>query len=271
MRSKTVIAFILLQIASFAHAFSDFVPLRERAQAHSLTGAIQSNESIFSNPAASAFNQEYTLEGTFAFPRSFSASVLDTRTSQVGGGLAYFKEQDSESEGYRHGVRVSLSSRVSETVAVAVAGKAIWSKNQMESSNFKDLDAGLIWNAGFATAGFVLRNFSGGDKQAEQEREMSLGGRIGYSQTMYLSAAAHSKWGQFAPYEYGVGVEYVSPWYFSLMGGYRFQTDNSSLEPSCWSLGVSFLSPKLSLHYALELPESLEPDSSHLLGLSMAF
>lgn len=270
MKSKTFI-FIVGQLTSLAFGFSDFVPLRERAQAHSLTGAIQSTESIFSNPAASAFNQEYTLDGTFAFPKSFSASVLDTRTSQVGGGLAYFKEQDSESDSYRHGVRVSLSSRVSENIGVAIAGKAIWSRTQAESSDFKDLDAGLIWNAGFASAGFVLRNFSGGNESSGQRREMSLGGRIGYSQTMFLSAAAHSKWGQFAPYEYGIGVEYVSPWYFSLMGGYRFQTDNSSLEPSCWSLGVSFLSPKLSLHYALELPESLEPDSSHLLGLSMAF
>jgi len=277
MKLKTFTVLFLVQVAHSAFGFSDFVPLRERAQAHSLTGALQSNESIYSNPAASAFTQEYTLEGTFAFPKSFSASILDTRTNQIGGGLAYFKEQDSSSESYRHGVRLSLSTRVSESVAVAIAGKAIWEKSGNDSANFKDLDAGVIWNAGFASAGLVLRNFSGGDEQSGREREVSLGGRIGYSQTMFLSAAAHSKLAQLsslsglAPYEYGIGVEYVSPWYFSLMGGYRFKTDSSSLDPSCWSMGVSFLSPKLSLHYALELPEALDSESNHLLGLSMAF
>ncbi|NDG27879.1 MAG: DUF115 domain-containing protein, partial [Proteobacteria bacterium] len=65
-------------LTSFSWGYSDFVPLRERAQGHSLTGAIQTNDSIYSNPAAGIFATTYSVEGTFAFPKSFSiCSVAD--------------------------------------------------------------------------------------------------------------------------------------------------------------------------------------------------
>lgn len=251
--------------------YLDFVPLKEKAQAHSLTGAIQGNESVYSNPAASAFSDSYTLEGTFAFPKSFSASILDTRTSSIGGGIGYFREQDSLTQDSSHGVRLTLSSKASEKVAIAVAGKAIWSKEGAKESSFKDVDAGVLWNLGFATAGVVMRNMTGGSEEPNKDREVSIGGRIGYSTAIYLSGSAHSKLNRLSPYEYGFGVEYISPWHFSLMGGYRFQRNTDSKNPSYWSTGISFLSPRLSLHYGVEFPQQLQENTSHLLGMTMIF
>lgn len=270
MKFKLVALALLLFSQGFSFAFSDFVPLKERAQAHSLTGALQGNESVYSNPAASAFQETYSVDGTFAFPKSFSASVVDTRTNSIGGGLGYFKEHDLASSDYIHGLRLTLGSRISNTLALAVAGKALWGNKPEMGNGFKDVDTGLLWNLGIASAGVVVRNFMGGNETFQQQREISLGGRIGYSNTFYVSASAHSKFGRFAPYEYGFGAEYISPWFFSLMGGYRFQTDKP-LKPSYWSAGMSFLSPRLSLHYAVEFPQLQSEDSSHLLGITMMF
>jgi len=258
-------------LTSFSWGYSDFVPLRERAQGHSLTGAIQTNDSIYSNPAAGIFATTYSVEGTFAFPKSFSTSILDTRTSQVGGGIGYFKDQSSELN--LQGLRLTASSRVSENVGLAIAGKAVWGNRlnkNTESASLKDVDVGALWNLGFMTAGAVLRNSFGGDESVNQERELSIGARMGYSDAVFFSASAHSKLRQITPYEFGFGMEYVSPWFFSLMGGYRFQTAQGTPN-SCWSTGVSFLSPRLSVHYAVEFPRQTQDSASHLLGATMNF
>lgn len=247
------------------------MPLRERAQGHSLTGALQTNESIYSNPAGTTFSQVYSLEGTYAFPRSFSASVVDTQTNSLGGGLGYFKEREMGSLDYRHGFRLTLGSRLSENWGFGVAGKALWANNQGKETSLKDLDSGFLWNGTFASAGIVFRNLGGGNGELQQEREVSVGGRMNYSNTLFFSASAHSKWGSFSPYEVGFGAEYVSPWYFSLMGGYRFQRDRIKNNPSFWSAGVSFLSPRLSLHYAAEFPQLAGEETKHLLGTNLAF
>jgi len=256
--------------SSWGWTYSDFVPLKERAQGHSLTGALQGNESVYSNPAGTLFSETYTVDGTFAFPKSFSASIVDTRTNSIGGGIGYFKEQGADSSLMTQGIRVTLGSRINQNLAVGIAGKAVWGVRAGSETNFKDADAGLLWNADFASVGLVLRNLGGGNSNFKQERETSLGARIGYSQTVYLSGSAHLKFGKVSPYEYGFGFEYISPYHFSLMGGYRFQVGGEQ-NPSYWSTGISFLSPRLSAHYAVEFPQINNEEASHLLGLSMVF
>jgi len=268
---KTLICLWSVWIPVGSWAYSDFVPLRERAQGHSLTGALQANESIYSNPAGTSFSQIYSLDGTYASPKSFSASVVDTQTNSLGGGIGYFKDQSLDGKNYLQGFRLTMGSRISQNWGFGLAGKALWGNGATKEVSLKDLDSGFLWNGGFASGGIVFRNFFGGNKELGQDREISLGGRIGYSNTIFLSVSTHSKWGSVMPYEIGFGAEYVSPWYFSLMGGYRFQRGLATANPSCWSMGASFLSPRLSLHYAVEFPQSSTEESSHILGTTLAF
>ena len=271
MKFRLLVCVTSLLISSWGWTYSDFVPLKERAQGHSLTGALQGNESVYSNPAGTLFTEAYTVDGTFAFPKSFSASIVDTRTNSIGGGIGYFKEQGGDSSVMTQGLRLTLGSRINQNLAVGIAGKAVWGVRSGNEMNFKDADAGVLWNADFASVGMVIRNLGGGSSDFKQERETSLGARVGYSQAVYISGSAHSKFGKVSPYEYGFGFEYISPWHFSLMGGYRFQVGQAVQNPSYWSTGISFLSPRLSAHYAVEFPQLASEEASHLLGLSMAF
>lgn len=271
MTVRKILSLFFLFFPFLGWTYSDFVPLKERAQGHSLTGALQANESVYSNPAGTLFTETYSIDGTFAFPKSFSASIVDTRTNSIGGGIGYFKEQGLDSTSLTHGIRLTAGSRLSQKWAWGLAGKAIWGKRTDQDLNYKDADAGVLWNGDVATVGLVLRNVFGGNLRFNQEREISAGARVGYSQTFYLSGSVHSKFEKVAPYEYGFGVEYVSPWHFSLMGGYRFQVGKKVENPSYWSTGVSFLSPRLSLHYAAEFPQLNNEETAHLLGLSMLF
>ncbi|NBX77064.1 MAG: hypothetical protein EBQ92_10955 [Proteobacteria bacterium] len=271
MKIRKLVCFASLALSSWGWAYSDFVPLKERAQGHSLTGALQGNESVYSNPAGTLFSEAYTVDGTFAFPKSFSASIVDTRTNSVGGGVGYFKEQGVDPSLMTQGLRLTLGSRINQNLAVGIAGKAVWGVRSGNEMSFKDADAGLLWNGDFASLGMVIRNLGGGNANFKQERETSLGARIGYSQSIYISGSAHSKFGKVSPYEYGFGFEYISPWHFSLMAGYRFQVGAPDQNPSYWSTGISFLSPRLSAHYAVEFPQLNNEEANHLLGLSMAF
>jgi hypothetical protein len=79
---------LLLSIAVFnLYANSEYIPIQERSQGQSLTGSSLLNDSIFSNPASSSFTYVYSMEANYALPRSFAASILDTKTSFMGGGL----------------------------------------------------------------------------------------------------------------------------------------------------------------------------------------
>jgi hypothetical protein len=265
----------LLSIAS-VHAAPEFVSIQEKAQGQSLTGATLLNDSIFGNPASSAFIQAYAVDGSFLPPKSFSASVLDTKTSAVAGGLGYFRREVADQANVFQGLRLSLSGRVSNVIGIGMAGKVLWGPGSTgQNGRLNDGDIGTIANLGFVQFGMTTRNILGGNKQMGYEREVAVGGRINYEGLLYFSAAAHSKVNELNnPYQYGVGAEYVTPYYVSAKGGYRMVP---SSRQNYWSAGASFISPALSLHYAVEIPTA-ENDvlgkknkPEHQFGATMQF
>ncbi len=247
---------------------SEIVPLQERAQGQSLVGASQLNDSLHSNPAANAFVQVYSVDVSYFMPKSFSASVLDTKTSSINGSLGYFKENNDGSRGLE-GLKLGLSGKLSEVLSLGVAGKALWGPNVAgESDKLNDVDTGLLFRMASLQAGLVVRNTLGGNDRMDFGREWSAGLRYGWQQTLFASVATVSRWKKFSPYQYGVGAEYVSPYYFSIKGGYRIQPDDSK---SYWSTGVSLLSPRLSVHYAVEFPRQPDEKVEHNVGVTMMF
>lgn len=262
------------------HAAQDFVPLQEKAQGQALTGAVQLNESLYSNPAASSLVNVYSIDGSLSLPKSFAVSVLDTKTSGLGGAIGYFKreaDKDYFAPGVTsnpgantiQGAKLALMSRLSNNLGVGISGKSIWGPNiQGKADRIQDLDLGVIYNQGFFQLGASFRNILGGKELMQFYREYALGGRISYNQILSLSVATQSKLNKSTPYQVGVGVEYVSPYYFALRGGYRNLLQERK---NFWSLGGSFVSPKLSLHYAMEIPNQPNASLEHTLGTTLLF
>ncbi len=275
----------LLSLALFFGVFSvyaaqDFVPLQERAQGQALAGSAQLNDSLYSNPAASSFLNVYSIEGSLSLPKTFSVSVLDTKTSSLGGALGYFKREteknyyepgvnSNSTQKYIQGAKMSLMGRISNNIGIGISGKSIWGPNvQGKLDRLHDADLGVIFNGVFFQAGASLRNVFGGKELMKFSREYSLGGRITYDQILSLSVATQSKLNVATPYQYGVGVEYVSPYYFAIRGGYRALMQD---QESFWSFGASFVSPRLSLHYAMEIPNQPNAFSEHTVGTTLLF
>lgn len=260
MRLESIVLIGLLVILSgVASALPEFNSIQERAQAQSLSGATLLNDSLYSNPAASAFTSVYTVDAIYALPKTFGVSVLDTKTSGFGGGVGYFRKA-GENNTSLQGARAALSTRVSEVLALGVAGKTIWGPGR----HLNDVDAGTLVNFGVAQVGFTMRNIFSGSRELDQPREWSVGGRFGYQESVFVSAASYSRWTQVKPYQVGVGMEFVTPYYFSFKGGYRFEPGGKF---SAWSGGLSFNAPKISLHYAIDLPRFAVTE--HLLGVTL--
>src|SRR5688572_26841971 len=104
--NKRWVGVICFLSAGSALAAPEFVPLQGKAQGHSLTGASQLNDSLYTNPAASAFTQVYAIDGTFQMPRTFAVSILDTKTSGMGGALGYLRKTPIEGGEPLQGVRL---------------------------------------------------------------------------------------------------------------------------------------------------------------------
>ncbi len=264
---RTLLKVGIFVLSGLATASPEFVPLQEKAQGGALAGASQLNDSLYTNPAGSSFTQVYALDGIFQMPKTFAVSVLDTRTSGMGGALGYFRKQVGSYEQPLQGAKLGLCGKVSDSIGFGVAGKMLWGPNLAgDYTKLNDIDTGLLGTYSFLQFGVALRNTLGGDVSMDQGREWTAGARAGWEDTLYLSVATVSHWEAVSPYQYGAGVEYVSPYYFSLKAGYRTQP---RVGQNFWSAGFSFLSPRLSLHYAVEFPQQAGSKTEHLLGVTL--
>ncbi len=114
--------------------------------------------------------------------------------------------------------------------------------------------------------GFATRNVFGGNVALNQPREWTVGGRLSYNNSLYFSTASYSTLAALKPYQVGFGAEYVTPYYFVLKAGYRFQPSGPL---SAWSGGLSFNAPKIGFHYVVEFPNTAGLSPEHLLGVTL--
>ncbi|MEZ4749643.1 MAG: hypothetical protein R3B54_03155 [Bdellovibrionota bacterium] len=266
MKRALFVVFALL-LSSSGFAGTTIVPIHELALGQSMVGGHLINDSVFSNPASAVFTNVYSIDGTYFGTGGFSTSVLDTKTSSVGGGAGFYRMASSVPGKFNQGLRLALMSKITPNIGWGLAGKILWGENVPgQEKNVKDLDLGILFDYSVVQFGATVRNIFGGDPTyLEQDRELGIGARINYEQVLFLSVAAYSKFEKFVPYQLSVGAEYVSPYYFSIRGGFRARPEE---QKSFWSAGIGVSSGKFGIHYAVELPN--QPASTqHLLNLDV--
>lgn len=249
---------------------SEFVPLQHRAQGRSLTGSNTLNDSLYTNPAGSAFTRVYSVDATFMAPRAFAVSVLDTQASNMAGALGYFRMPRGGFDQVTQGAKLALAGRVTPYLAFGAAGKAIWGPDLAgTSATYKDMDLGTLLSVESFQLGITARNLFGGNPAMGAFREYGLGGRIEYEKILFLSVAAESDVGEdLTPDQYGIGAEFVSPYYFAIKGGWRIRPEQSA---TYWSVGASIVSQRASLHYAMEIPQQNDEEVAHVVGATVLF
>ena len=250
MKTKSLLAaFAVICFQSYAGT-TEFVPIQQRAQGHSLAGASLFNDSLFSNPASSAFTNVYTVDGTFLNLKTFAVSILDTKTSALGGAMGYYRILRPGFDQAIQVAKVGTSGRLSENFGFGVAAKAAWGPDLAgTSASYKDVDFGMIAKFDFIQVGVNINNVFGGSGPMGEAREYATGARFGWEDTMFFSASVSGETATFRPTQFGFGAEYVSPYYFALKGGFRMRPID---EKSFWGAGLSINSPKVLINYAVE-------------------
>ncbi len=258
--------FMALLPSPRAFGAADYISLQERAQGQSLSGGNVLNDSLFNNPAGSTFTQVYAVQADMLSLRNFSASVLDTKNSGLSGGLAYFRRENGFNGPLTHGGRLNISTRASESLGMGVTGKYVagYELLSMSEASLTDFDVGMLANFNFMQLGLTVRNLFGGNAAMDLGRELVAAMRFVYQNQLFFSASATAQYG-FNPKQVGVGMEYVSPYYFALKGGFYFLPNTPF---SSFTGGLSFISPKLSLHYAVEFP-NLRREMLHQIGMTL--
>ena len=266
---KSLLLGVLILAQTAQAGSTEFVPLQERAQGRSLAGSTLLNDSLFANPAAAALTQVYAIDATALSTKDFAISILDTKTSSLGGGIAYYRMSRAGTDKAIQGAKLGVTSRLGQNFGVGLVGKMLWGPD-LDGTNTRntDLDFGVTSQFDFLQFGLSIHNLLGGHLPMGEVREYSLGGRIGWEQTLFFSAAVSGTVSGLDPQELGFGAEYVSPYQFALKGGFRTRPAESA---SYWSTGVSILSPKLSLHYALEIPNQGTGGLEHTFGTTVLF
>ena len=173
------------------------------------------------------------------------------RGGQYREALGYFRQPNDKWDEPTQGVNLSLMGRVSNALAVGVAGKGLWGPNQETgtSADYKDVDAGFLIKLSGLHFGAAIRNIMGGEAKLDQEREVTAGFRLGYRDVLFFSSAMQARWEGFSPYQYGFGIEYVTPYRFTARGGYRFSPGK---DEAYWSAGLGFVAQRVTIQYALE-------------------
>lgn len=265
--SRLALIFGLFGCLSRVYGAHEFVPLQEKAQGQALVGASTLNDSLYSNPAGAAFTQVYTLEGAYALPKSFALSVLDTKSSSLGAGLGYFRRLEEGAKDPVQGLKLNVLGKATEWAGIGVGGKIMWGPDgQGGKANLKDIDAGILVRLLPVHLGLTFRNIFGGDARLGQGPEWAFGGSLSLINSFFINAAVLGENKSFKPYQYGFGFEYVSQYYFSIKGGYRFQPDRHL---SFWTSGLSFNAPKISFHYSVEFPNEAGKKAEHLIGTTI--
>ena len=250
-RLGNLIWLFLLASAS-AYALPEFVSIQELAQGQALTGANLLNDSLYVNPAAGVFTNIYSIEGSYLLSSVIEASIVDTKTSNIMGGVGYFHIQNSPSSSLAtQGAKIELATKLGQNIALGIDGKYIWGLNShAQNDSLRDIDIGAFGNFSIFSLGLVLRNLiEGNSALLGQQKEWSFGGQLHYQNILFLGVSTFSTLQTFSPYQYGIGAEFVTPYYFSLKGGFRIQPQQSQ---SYWSGGLSFLSPRFTLTYAFQ-------------------
>lgn len=269
MKYRVVAAAIALLSYSAMAGSIEFVPLQQRAQGHSLAGASLLNDSLFSNPASAAFTNVYSVDGTVLSPQTFSVSVLDTRTSGMGGALGYYRiARPGVAQAIQVG-KLGVTGKVGQNFGFGVAGKAAWGPDLAgTSAHYNDVDLGISFKFDRLQLGMNVNNVFGGSAAMGEGREYSTGGRVNWEDTMYLSVAVSGDVDTLNLTQVGVGAEYVSPHFFALKGGFRTRPID---QRSYWGGGFSILSPRVSLHYAVEIENRSGGTTEHSVGSTFLF
>ncbi len=209
-------------------------------------GIAQSNEGLFVNPAAAGARKRYSVEALLLTDRRgadtdaqfFGASVVDSLSSPVAGGVSYVRAQRGAYTGSLWSL--SLGGPIAQDFHVAVAGKYL-SLSGPRGVDAVTADAGVFWQVAdlfsIGAAGYNLVSIANTDAAP-----MGAGAGIGIGNDRSFQVTADWR----ADFErtgkttnrYGVGAELLLVNLVPIRAGF---SKDETLDTRWWSVGAGLV------------------------------
>jgi hypothetical protein len=210
-------------------------------------GMAASNEGMFLNPAGVGARKRYSIEaGAFVDRRGadnvqelFGGSVVDSMSSPLTGGFAYFRSQEGSYTG--NGWNVLLSAPIAENVYMGFNGK-YFDVSGAKATRAVTVDAGLYWQLGelvsFGAAGYNLVPIA---NETIAPMGVGAGIAIGSDRIAQVTADWRSDFDRAAKTanSYGAGVEVLVARVLPLRAGFLH---DEVLGGNWWSAGAGLVS-----------------------------
>ncbi len=246
----------------------------------------------YSNPAAPAFDEEYSLGFSYnTVGDQLRAQIIDTKSSKLGGGVSFSQRNIEDLSRYddpalgnfarlEHSAVVSLMTKVSDTVAVGLSGQHRYIRPEgtaLPATAFWSGDIGIMvklapqWTLGLAgldmiadETGYLNRTLSAG-----LSGQLS-GGLTVLGQVDFLKPPEGSADIGFAKPDASASVSFgadfaVSP-ELRLRGSYR---SLPSWEQKYVGLGLGYSKDSLKLDYGMKFSTENSKSQYHALSLSV--
>lgn len=274
MRLLCLLTILLFPFISEAQ---DFIGTRPLGMGEATRGTLMLNDAIYINPAAMAMTKQYAVDAQTVFQPSinqdlgFNVSLIDTRQSSVGAGIAYSGSQAKMSDQtvWRHSAHLALAQPISKYFSFGATGKTVFVDQKPKSKTFVNGDVGIYIVPGdfgkYVQAGAVFYNFAKDDK--ELPRQLAGGIKITLLPIISLTAdfvktLSADKWNT------GAGLEFIHKSGISARGGFNFVKDVEN--SSTYSAGLGYFANKAGVYYSFRnrVDNKLQ---THALSVSLFF
>jgi len=262
---------------------------RALGRAGATAGSQLTHDALFQNPASAAFEKRYALHASYlGYGNGLTASVVDTKTSPVGGGL-YYMRRDIKGDATKNPslgnynrleerAGSAVMGRLAENFAVGLTAKYTYLRpydNRVKNGVNWNVDAGLryLFSPQFAV-GVVGQNFLTDEKGANP-RLFSFGIEYQPTPSFVISAQAmktselDDKTGMSFPKKastlgWSAGAEYRYSG-FAARTGY---VDHGPWNHKLLSFGLGYEDAAFALDYAFQMVTSGRALQIHTVGLS---
>ncbi len=292
MKKVIIFLLILFSINIFGKGefvFPEYTPVRALAMSGAHRASATKTDAAYINPAALiSLGKKYIVDlawqygGDFA-PNNISSSVIDTKTSDVAGGLYvnYFtkdisvegQEKDDTYDNLQFGLNYAYL--ISGGLVFGISGKYFkYKKNDENYFHSATLDLGFVYHfSPYIKLAVVGYNLTYIDKP-EAPLQVATGLMIGDDESISanfdvvadFTAPDVQKKDATALYKYQFGVKVTPIFGLSFMGGY--QIDNISKQ-NFWSVGGEYLIPETRMEFLVGYSQSTSDDNNKIIGTSI--
>jgi len=264
-----------------------------RARGGATLGTATTHDSLFQNPASSAHLESYAVSaGYIAAGNAVFASIIDTKSGPIGGGLYYLRRDIRDDQAnnislgnlarYEEHAGLSLMGKVQQNMSIGTTVRYAYRRSydsRIENATDWNLDVGLQYLVRPDLAvGLLGQNLLTSESGFSAQR---LGAGVGYSLRANLGISAQIFKTQApmpesplqlpspnAGLDYALGAEFLPGKSFVLRAGFQ--------ESPTWltrkiATGAGYISSNFSLDYAFQIDAKKSANTDHTITFTGYF